>query len=85
MLAGRSAGSVCAVQRLDGAGPVRLGRADVGPGPVQPGLAEQLGDALAHFGRIFRTLHVLAYVDTASYRRDIKSIRKINPRRRARA
>lgn len=37
----------------------------------------QLGDALPHFGRIFKTLHVLAYVDTASYRRDIKSIRNL--------
>lgn len=32
----------------------------------------QLGDALAHFGRIFKTLHVLAYVDREPYRRGIK-------------
>jgi TnpA family transposase len=32
----------------------------------------QLGIALAHFGRIFKTLHVLSYVDAEPYRRDIK-------------
>ncbi|MCX4390051.1 transposase [Micromonospora peucetia] len=45
--------------------------------PQHGGQPTQLGDALAHFGRIFKTLHVLAYVDTADYRRDIKSIRNL--------
>jgi TnpA family transposase len=27
------------------------------------GNVTQLGDAFAHYGRIFKTLHVLAYVD----------------------
>jgi hypothetical protein len=40
-----------------------------------------LGDALAHFGRIFKTLHVLAYVDTDTYRRDIKRIRNLQESR----
>ncbi|MFI5541779.1 transposase [Nocardia sp. NPDC051900] len=35
----------------------------------------QLGDALAHFGRIFKTVHVLTYVDREPYRRDIKWMR----------
>jgi hypothetical protein len=34
------------------------------------GQPTQLGDTLAHFGRIFKTLHVLAYVDPVSYRRN---------------
>jgi len=41
----------------------------------------QLGDALAHFGRIFKTLHVLAYVDTESYRRNIKRMRNLQEER----
>ncbi|MDM4719153.1 transposase [Micromonospora sp. WMMA1363] len=45
------------------------------------GQPTQLGDALAHFGRIFKTQHVLAYVDTASYRRNIKSIRNLQESR----
>ncbi|WP_455644513.1 Tn3 family transposase [Nocardia gamkensis] len=31
-----------------------------------------LGDALAQYGRIFKTLHVVSYVDRDSYRREIK-------------
>jgi hypothetical protein len=34
----------------------------------------QLGQALAHFGRIFKTLHVLSYVDAESYRRAINRV-----------
>ena len=41
------------------------------------GKPTQLGDALAHYGRIFKTLHVLAYVDDETYRRDIKGIRNL--------
>jgi TnpA family transposase len=37
----------------------------------------QLGQALAHFGRIFKTLHVLSYVDAESYRRAIKRMRNL--------
>jgi TnpA family transposase len=37
----------------------------------------QLGEALAHFGRIFKTLHVLAYVDLPPYRREIKGMRNL--------
>lgn len=41
----------------------------------------QLGDALAHFGRIFKTLHVLSYADREGYRRDIKRIRNLQEER----
>jgi len=41
------------------------------------GTVTQLGDALAHYGRIFKTLHVLAYVDDEAYRRQIKGIRNL--------
>jgi len=37
----------------------------------------QLGEALSHYGRIFKTLHVLAYVDDDAYRREIKGIRNL--------
>lgn len=37
----------------------------------------QLGEALAHYGRIFKTLHVLSYVDEAPYRAQIKGIRNL--------
>lgn len=35
------------------------------------------GHALAHYGRIFKSLHVLTYVDDEPYRRDIKAIRTL--------
>jgi TnpA family transposase len=41
----------------------------------------QLGDALAHFGRIFKTLHVLTYVDREPYRRGIKRMRNLQEER----
>jgi TnpA family transposase len=41
------------------------------------GKATQLGDALAHYGRIFKTIHVLAYVDDEAYRRQIKGVRNL--------
>jgi TnpA family transposase len=41
----------------------------------------QLGDALAHFGRIFKTLHVLAYVEREPYRRGIKRMRNLQEER----
>ncbi len=37
----------------------------------------QLGDAVAHYGRIFKTLHVLSYVDDEAYRRHIKGMRNL--------
>jgi TnpA family transposase len=37
----------------------------------------QLGHALANLGRVFKTLHVLAYVDAESYRRAIKRMRNL--------
>ena len=41
------------------------------------GTPTQLGDALAHYGRIFKTLHVLSYVDDEPYRREIKGMRNL--------
>lgn len=36
-----------------------------------------LGDAFAHYGRIFKTLHVLRVVDDEPYRREIKGMRNL--------
>jgi len=36
-----------------------------------------LGDAIASYGRIFKSFHVLAMIDDESYRRDIKGIRNL--------
>jgi len=37
-----------------------------------------LGEAIAAYGRIFKTLHILAYIDVdETYRRDIKHIRNL--------
>ena len=41
------------------------------------GTPTQLGDALAQYGRIFKTLHILSYVDDEPYRREIKAIRNL--------
>jgi TnpA family transposase len=41
------------------------------------GSPTQLGDALAHYGRIFKTLHILSYVDDEPYRREIKAMRNL--------
>lgn len=38
----------------------------------------QLGEALAHYGRILTTLHVLSYVDQAPYRTQIKGMRNLH-------
>jgi TnpA family transposase len=38
----------------------------------------QLGEALAGYGRIFKTLHVLTFVDDEPYRRQIKGMRNLN-------
>ena len=47
------------------------------------GKPTQFGDALAHYGRIFKTLHVLSYVDDEAYRRQIKGIRNLQEGRHA--
>jgi TnpA family transposase len=36
-----------------------------------------LGDAIAHYGRIFKSLHMLTYLDDETYRRDLKGIRNL--------
>jgi TnpA family transposase len=41
----------------------------------------QLGIALVHVGRIFKTLHILTYVDREPYRRDIKRMRNLQEER----
>jgi TnpA family transposase len=39
-----------------------------------------LGEAIAMYGRIFKTLHILSYIDVdETYRRDIKGIRNRSP------
>ena len=43
-----------------------------------------LGEAIASYGRIFKSLHILAYIDTdETYRRDIKHIRNLQEGRHA--
>jgi TnpA family transposase len=43
-----------------------------------------LGEAIAIYGRIFKSLHIMAYIDTdESYRRDIKGIRNLQEGRHA--
>jgi len=41
------------------------------------GRLTQLGDAIAHYGRIFKTLHVLTLVDDPDYRRQLKGMRNL--------
>lgn len=47
------------------------------------GQPTQLGLALADYGRIFKTLHILTYVDDEPYRRDIKFLRNLQEGRHA--
>jgi hypothetical protein len=43
-----------------------------------------LGEAIAMYGRIFKTLHILSYIDTdETYRRDIKGTRNLQEGRHA--
>src|ERR1035437_6043979 len=42
-----------------------------------------LGEAIAAYGRIFKSLHVLTYLDDEVYRRDIKGIRNLQEGRHA--
>ncbi len=37
-----------------------------------------LGEAVAHYGRIFKTRHVLSFVDDPDYRRTLKRMRNLN-------
>ncbi|BAS06749.1 transposase for transposon Tn4556 [Arthrobacter sp. Hiyo4] len=39
------------------------------------GRPTDLGEAVAHYGRIFKTLHVLTFVDDPAYRREMKAMR----------
>jgi TnpA family transposase len=41
------------------------------------GRPTSLGQALAHYGRIFKTLHVLAFADDPAYRRQLKGMRNL--------
>jgi TnpA family transposase len=41
------------------------------------GSPTSLGDAFAHYGRVFKSRHLLTYFDDAGYRRDIKGIRNL--------
>ncbi|MBW8482611.1 Tn3 family transposase [Actinomadura parmotrematis] len=43
----------------------------------------RLGDAIAHYGRIFKTLHILTYAVEEPYRRDIKGVRNLQEGRHA--
>lgn len=47
------------------------------------GTLTQLGEAIACYGRIFKTLHVLTFVDDPAYRREIKSMRNLPVPRRS--
>jgi TnpA family transposase len=42
------------------------------------GRPTQLGEAFAMYGRIFKTLHVLTFVDDPAYRRETKAMRNLN-------
>ena len=41
------------------------------------GRLTQLGEAIAGYGRIFKTLHVLTFVDDPAYRRQLKAMRNL--------
>ncbi len=42
-----------------------------------------LGDAIASHGRIFKSLHMLDYLDDETYRREIKTVRNLQEGRHA--
>jgi TnpA family transposase len=48
---------------------------------TRDGRPTQLGEALAHHGRIFKTIRVMSYVDDEAYRRQIKSMRNFQESR----
>jgi hypothetical protein len=41
------------------------------------GRPTQLGETIAHYGRIFKTLHVLTFVDDPAYRRQLNAMRNL--------
>jgi len=45
------------------------------------GVPIPLGEAIAAYGRIFKTLHILAFVDAEPYRRQIKGMRNLSEAR----
>jgi TnpA family transposase len=47
------------------------------------GRLTQFGEAIADYGRIFKTLHVLTSVDDPAYRRQIKTMRNLQESRHA--
>ncbi|WP_426989199.1 Tn3 family transposase [Pseudarthrobacter sp. Y6] len=47
------------------------------------GRPTDVGEALAHYGRIFKTLHVLTFVDDPQYRREMKGMRNLQEGRHA--
>ena len=47
------------------------------------GRPTDLGEAVAHYGRIFKTLHVLTFVDDPAYRREMKAMRNLQEGRHA--
>jgi TnpA family transposase len=44
---------------------------------LHDGRLTQLGEAIAGYGRIFKTLHVLTFVDDPAYRRQLKAMRNL--------
>ena len=49
------------------------------------GRLTQLGEAIASYGRIFKTLHVLTFADDPAYRRQLKGMRNLQEGRHGRA
>lgn len=45
------------------------------------GRLNALGEAIAHYGRIFKTLHVLTLVEDPAYRREMKRMRNLQEQR----
>ncbi len=45
------------------------------------GRLNALGEAIAHYGRIFKTLHVLSLVEDPAYRREMKRMRNLQEQR----
>jgi hypothetical protein len=47
------------------------------PGAATGRQPDPLGEAIQHYGRIFKSLHILQLIDDEGYRRDIKWIRNL--------
>jgi TnpA family transposase len=61
-----------------------LGAHDVVTMLQRDGHPTALGEAIAMYGRVFKTLHILSYIDVdETYRRDIKGIRNLQEGRHA--